>query len=141
MVRPVPKASRKYLESKFAAGYSPSAVREAHNHLTTHRQREPFPLEQGVYGHRKLSETDVTRAYDRWRVYARRNPGSREATQLLERRTRNQERLAEYQVKVEQRKSLGLPAPPPPIKAADAGMVYRVTHEERWREHFEEGSP
>ena len=141
MARPIPKDSRAYLESKFAAGYSPSAVREAHNHLTAHRQREPFPLEQKVYGHRKLSERDVTRAHDRWRVYARRHPGSKEASQLLDRRTKNQERLATYKVKVEERRSLGLPPPPPPIRAADAGMVYRVTHEERWREHFEEGSP
>lgn len=141
MVRPMPRASRHYLEFKFSQGYSPAAVREAHNHLAGHRTRDSFPLEQRVYGHRKLSQRDITRAYDRWRVYARRHPGSKESAQLLERRTRNQERVAEYQVKVEQRESLGLPRPPPPIRAANAGMVYRITHDERYREHFEEGSP
>lgn len=141
MPRPVARVSRQYLEYKFSQGYSPSAVREAHNYLASHRTAEPFPQEQRVYRHRRLSKTDVTRAYDRWRVYARRNPGSKEAGQLLDRRTKNQERLATYRVRVEQRTSLGLPPPPPPIRAADAGMVYRVTHDERWREYFQEGSP
>jgi hypothetical protein len=141
MPRPIARASRQYLEFKFSQGYSPSAVREAHNSLSRNRTREPFPQEQRVYRHRELSARDVTRAYDRWRVYARRHPDSKESTQFLERRTRNQERIATYRVKVEQRESLGLPPPPPPIKAADAGMVYRITHEERWKEHFEEGSP
>jgi hypothetical protein len=133
--------SRLYLESKFSQGYSPSAVREAHNYLAGHRTQEPFPLEKRVHGHRKLSVPAVLRAYDRWRVFGRRHSESKEATQLQERRTRNQERLATYRDKVEQRRTLGLPAPPPPLQAADAGMVYRVTHEDRWREHFEEGSP
>jgi hypothetical protein len=141
MTRAIARASRQYLEFKFSQGYSPSAVREAHNHLATHRTPEPFPQEQRIYRHRRLSERDVTRAYDRWRVYARRHPGSKEGVQLLERRTKNQERLAEYRVKLEQRDSLGLPPPPPPIRAADAGMVYRVTHDDRWKEYFEEGSP
>jgi hypothetical protein len=141
MPRPIARASRQYLEFKFSQGYSPSAVRNAHNYLASNRTREPFPQEQRVYQHRTLSETDVTRAYDRWRVYGRRHPTSKEATQVLERRTRNQERFASYRVKVEERTSLGLPAPPSPIKAADAGMVYRVTHDERWKEYFEEGSP
>ncbi len=141
MPRPIAKASRQYLEFKFSQGYSPSAVREAHNYLASHRTPEPFPQEQRVFRHRRLSGTDVTRAYDRWRVYGRRHPGSREATQLLERRTKNQERLALYQERVAQRTSLGLPPPPPPIPAADAGMVYRVTHDQRWKERFQEGSP
>lgn len=141
MPRQIARPSRLYLESKFSAGYSPSAIREAHNYLTTHRQGEPFPLEQHVFRHRELSARDVTRAYDRWRVFARRHPESKEAGQVLERKTRNQERLATFRVKVEQRDSLGLPRPPSPIRAADAGMVYRVTHEERWREYFQEGSP
>lgn len=141
MVRPVPKASRAYLESKFAGGYSPKAVREAHNYLAAHRQAEPYPLERGVFHHRKLSARDVTRVYDRWRVQARRHPKSKEGQQFQERTTRNQERLAVYRTKVRERGQLGLPAPPPPIQAANAGMLYRVTHNERYREHFEEGSP
>jgi hypothetical protein len=141
MPRSIPKPSRQYLEFKFSQGYSPYAIREAHNYLASHRTPEPFPQEQRIYGHRMLSERDVTRAYDRWRVYARRHPESKEANQLLERRTKNQERLAVYRAKVSERTGLGLPPPPPPIRAADAGMVYRVSHEERWRNHFEEGSP
>jgi hypothetical protein len=141
MPRRISRASRQYLEFKFSQGYSPSAIRTVHNHLAIHRTREPFPQEQRVFGRRKLSERDITRAYDRWRVFARRHADSKEAAQLLERRTRNQERLAEYQDKLEARRSLELPPPPPPLKAADAGMVYRVTHDDRWREYFEEGSP
>jgi hypothetical protein len=141
MPHEIARASRQYLDFKFSQGYSPSAIREAHNYLAEHRTPEPFPQEQRVYRHRSLSERDVTRAYDRWRVYARRHPGSKESIQLIERRTKNQERLATYRIKVEQRESLGLPLPPSPIKAADAGMVYRVSHDERWREFFEEGSP
>lgn len=141
MPRSIARVSRQYLEYKFSQGYSPSAVRVAHNHLATYRTPEPFPQEQRVYRHRLLSEIDVTRAYDRWRVYARRHPESKEAGQLLERRTRNQQRLATYRLRSEERRSLGLPPPPSPIKAADAGMVYRVTHDDRWRNFFQEGSP
>jgi len=141
MARQVPKASRGLLESKFAGGYSPKEVREAHNYLTEHRQSEPYPLERGVYGHRKLSSKDVARAYDRWRVRARRHPESKEGQQFLERKTRNQERLAIYRSKKAERVKLDLPLPPDPIKAANAGMLYRLTHNERYREHFEEGSP
>ncbi|MCI4320685.1 MAG: hypothetical protein L3K05_00030 [Thermoplasmata archaeon] len=141
MPRPIARDSRQYLEFKFSQGYSPSAVREAHNHLASNRTREPFPQEQRLYGHRRLSEPAVLRAYDRWRVYGRRHPESKEAVQVQERRTRNQERLATYRLKAEQRQSLGLPLPPSPLQAADAGMVYRVTHDSHWREYFEEGSP
>ena len=129
------------MEAKFAGGYSPKEVREAHNYLTDHRQTEPYPLERSVFGHRKLSQRDVIRAYDRWRVRARRNPSSPEGKQFLERKTRNQERVAIYRSKKAERAELGLPPPPDPIKAADAGMLYRLTHQERYREHFEEGSP
>ena len=141
MPRPIARPSRLFIEYKLSQGYSPSAILEAHNYLTRHHPRDKFEIEERVYSHRKLSKSDITRAYDRWRVQGRRKPSSKEGIQLLERKTRNQERIANYRLRVEQRESLGLPPPPPPIQAADAGMVYRITHQERWREHFEEGSP
>lgn len=141
MSRHVARASRQYIEYKLSQGYSPSAILEAHNYLATHRTTEPFPVEQRVYRHRKLSRADLARVYDRWRVHARRHPTSKEGTQRAERRTRIEEKRATYRAKVEDRLGLGLPPPPDPIRAADAGMLYRLTNEQRYREHFEEGSP
>ena len=141
MSRRMARKSRLYIESKLSAGYSPRAILEAHNYLTERRGRVEFPLEHQLFGHRKLSPRDATRAYDRWRVFARRNPSSEEASGKIERQTRISERWALYRVNSEERASLGLPPPPDPIRAANAGMVYRVTHDERWREFFEEGSP
>ena len=141
MPRRVAKPSRRLIEHKLSQGYLPADILDVHNYLTTYRQREPYPLERSVYGHRKLSTKDLTRVYDRWRVRARRHPGSEEGVQFQERRTRNQERVAEHRVKMTQRAELGLSAPPEPVGAASAGMAYRVTHREHYRERFEEGSP
>jgi len=139
--RSVAKASRRFIEYKLSQGYSPSAIREAHNVLVSHKARDDFMIEQRLYRHRELSEKDFTRAYDRWRVYARRHPGSTEAQRFTERRLKIAERRVNYRIKSDQRTSLGLPLPPEPIHAADAGMLYRITHDERYREWFEEGSP
>ncbi len=126
--------SRAFIKERLARGDSAKAVREAHNALS---KLTPSQIESR-WGRRwkGLSGAPVTTPKEVHRVQS--------SLSRKERRTRKEVR-AEFRIRGEaqadQARILGIPESGfDPQKAHDAGVMYRATEDERYREEFEEGS-
>ena len=154
-VRRIPHAAKAYLEHEWSRGISPSVSRKAYNLLTrkkyseVHKKGFASPLSDAVYRNRPVSSDELRRAYDRWRVKARRDlvrdvPSIEREQKYGEggRNARRAEKRSVYLVRKQVAEEEGLETLiPDPDHARDAGLLYSLTGEEEYREQFEEGSP
>ncbi len=131
----MPDLAQLFIKQRLVRGTGERAARESYNALT---ELSPSQIEErwgkawrGLSGQPKLTPKETHRIYsalgrkDRAaRAEARRSAKYRsEASQRMAEMYANPELAGDYQ------------------RARDAGTLYRATHDERYREQFEEGSP
>jgi hypothetical protein len=141
LARKIARDSAAFIEYRLKRGDSPKDILEAHNRLVETR---PSKLSIGASrdyyarelpGHRKLSQKEVERVYDR----LRKRPSA--ADKWEERRGRRSMWEAETRArKMAEEEGEPLPGSLDRMKAHDAGMKYRYTEDPIYRRFFEEGS-
>jgi hypothetical protein len=129
------RLARTFIKQRLTRGTGERASREAYNALV---RMSPDEIESH-WGKawRKLSGQKPLTAKESHRIYSSLGRKSREARTEARRsnlyRKEASQRMAEYYDNPD------LAADPQ--RAQDAGTMYRATHDERYREVFEEGSP
>lgn len=129
------ETTRNFVKERLARGDSAATIRRTHAHLIS---QPPSFFQNKEWGHYKgLSGADSLSPKEIHRIQS--------ATSRRVRGERKQAR-ATFRARTEASKAearyLGLPEPTSDYqKAHDAGIEYRATNDERYREQFEEGSP
>jgi len=136
--RPLSRPVRAFIEERLLRGDSQRTVRDAVNAL----RKKPaafldqnWPRWSAVVGKRKVSTADVYRCYDALRKNHSKSDAYAERKRL--RTAWRTETAAERSLA----QDLGIPEPTRNKQVAhDAGVLYKATRDERYREFFEEGS-
>jgi hypothetical protein len=137
--RPLSRIARAFIEERLLRGDSQKTVRDTVNalrrHPATYFVGESWTRWQGIRGRRKITTEDVYRVYNALRKNRSKTTAYTERKRLRE--TWKTETAAERALALD----LGVPEPTRDKQLAhDAGILYKATKDERYREFFEEGS-
>jgi hypothetical protein len=128
-------ASRRFVKERLARGDSAATIRRTHNFLIaqpdSYFRTAEWGRWHGLSGAQPLTPKEIHKIQSATGRKAR--VARRETRATFRLRTEAEKAEAQF---------LGLPEPSTNYQRAhDAGIEYRATHEERYREAFAEGSP